>query len=133
MERINLSTWRKQKSDILILPLDKIRDKNYLLPKKTDFRITGLFPNQQQQIKTEIFEKRKNGEAVSTLWVRSRTKYLCDNDKLANYDKTKHKFTENWCCKFLSRHGLSVRKKTNKKKSSVFSRLIIIDIILFIN
>ena len=89
---------------------------NYLLTKQDDVRITGLFPEQQKKVRDDIFKRRKKGYAVSTTWTRARMTYHCKRDKPSGYDPTKHKFLENWCTKFLDRHDLSIRSKTNKKK-----------------
>ena len=50
-------------------------------------------------------------------------KYHCNKDKPAGYDPQKHKFLKHWCYNFLDRKGLSIRRKTNKKKVSIFEKL----------
>ena len=93
------------------------------MTKQDDVRITGLFPKQQKKVRDDIFKRRKKGYAVSTTWARARMTYHCQRDKPSGYDPTKHKFLDNWCRKFLDRHDLSIRRKTNKKKTSIFEKI----------
>ena len=103
-------------------PSEKRRSKNYLLKDKKR-RKTGLFPQQRLRLKNEILDRRRKGEAVSGTWVKARMKFICEEDKPSGYISGKHKFLHQWFRNFLKRHGLSIRKKTNKKKTSVFQRL----------
>ena len=121
--RANLSNWKKQMPAICKLPIQDRRSKNYLLQKEDDTRKTGLFPKQQEKLKDDFAERRARGEAVSTVWLRMHMKFICNRDKPAGYDPQKHKFGDCWCNNFLDRKGLSVRRRTNKKKTSVFQRL----------
>ena len=89
-----MSCWRKHIKDIEKLPVEKQRTGNYLLTNKGDIRNTGVFPVQQSKIENDILERRKKGEAVSTLWARSRITHHCEKDKPSGYNKNKHKFTE---------------------------------------
>ena len=50
-------------------------------------------------------------------------KFHCNTDKPSGYDPEKNKFKKKWCYNFLDRKGLSIRRKTNKKKQSVFEKL----------
>ena len=75
---------------------------------------------QQRKVENDILERRKKGEAVSTLWARSRMTFYCEKDKPLGYNKNKYKFTEKWSFNFLNRKGLSIRCKTNKKKNIYF-------------
>jgi hypothetical protein len=43
--------------------------------------------------------------------------------KPPDYNPEKNKFKEKWCKLFLKRNGLSIRRKTNKKKQSIFEKL----------
>ena len=121
--RQNLHNWKKQKEVICKLPAQVCRSKNYLLTDETDSRKTGLFPVEQEKLVQLIKKRRMEGEPVSTIWARTKMRHLCKADKPAGYDPEKHKFTEHWCTNFLDRKGLSVRCKTNVKKSFIFQRL----------
>ena len=50
-------------------------------------------------------------------------KFHCNTDKPSGYNQEKHKFGKHWCYNFLDRKGLSIRRKTNKKKLSIFEKL----------
>ena len=82
-----------------------------------------MFVAQQAKVYEDIKQRRKKGEAVSTLWVRARMSYHCRKDKPGRFDPAKHKCTKHWVHNFLIRHDLSIRKKTNKKKQSIFEKL----------
>jgi len=47
----------------------------------------------------------------------------CKIDNPATYDPLKNKFGCHWVNLYMFRHHLSIRRKTNKKKTSVFQRL----------
>jgi len=102
------------------LPVKTQRSGNYLLQNETDNRITGMFPNQQKKVYHDIKNPRKDGVSVSTSWIRARISFYFRKDKPGRYDPTKNKFTEHW---ILVRHHLSIRKRTNKKKQSIFEKL----------
>ena len=78
-------------------------------------RNTGLFLKQQQKLKDQILERRRKGESVSTVWARARMKIICNQDKPSGYDRNKNVFGTKRYTNFLTRHGLSIRHKTNKK------------------
>ena len=118
--RQNLSRWKRQMTSIKKLPVKTQRSGNYLLQNETDNRITGMFPNQQKKVYHDIKNPRKDGVSVSTSWIRARMSFHFRKDKPGRYDPTKNKFTEHW---ILVRHHLSIRKRTNKKKQSVFEKL----------
>ena len=91
--------------------------------KKDDSRKTGLFPKQQTKVENEIHEERKNGDPVSTLWVRARMKFHCEKDQPPGYHADKNKFLKKWCYNVLGRKGLYIRRKANKKKQCIFEKL----------
>ena len=93
-------------------------------------------PKQKLKLKSQILERRRDGEAVSGTWTKARIKFICEQDKPAGYNSEKHKFTNHWFTNFLNRQGLSIRKKTNKKKLryfNVYIKLIITNYTVFIS
>jgi hypothetical protein len=49
--------------------------------------------------------------------------FHCRNDLPQGYDPSKYNFGCNWASAFMTRHHLAIRRKTNKKKTSIFHRL----------
>ena len=47
----------------------------------------------------------------------------CDKDKPSGYNPKKDKFTQTWVRKFMKRQGLSIRRKTNRKKTFIWKRI----------
>ena len=50
-------------------------------------------------------------------------KRVCNRVQPEGYDPKKHKFGQHWVANMMKRDGLSVRRPTNRKKASVFTRL----------
>ena len=118
-----ISRWKKQEADLLKRPIKELQSKNYFLKKESDVRLTGVFP---QQVKTlRKFEKRRGqGKAVSTKWIRNTMFLTCVQDRPPKFDPSKKsQFGPQWVSNYQDRHDLSVRRRTNKKKTSVFERL----------
>ena len=47
----------------------------------------------------------------------------CKADKPSGYDPKKNKFTQTWVKKFMQREGLSVRRATNRKKTTIWEKI----------
>ena len=88
-----------------------------------DVRLTGKFPVQQAKVLEDFIEARFHGRAVSRKFLRRSMKKHCNEDMPQGYDPAKDKFTNQWCRKFMKRHGLSMRKRTNKKKECIWKRM----------
>jgi len=89
---------------------------------KTDSRVTGKYPLQQEKVLDQILERREYGKAVSTVSISKRMRKQCEKDLPIGYDSAKDKFKSTWSNKFMKSHGLSVRRGTNIKGTSIFER-----------
>ena len=81
------------------------------------------FPVQQEEVLEAMFQRRAKGKTVSTIFLRNVMKQKCMAAMPPGSDPTKDKFGSRWVRKFMKRKGLSVRKKTNFKKLSIWDRL----------
>ena len=96
----------------------------YSLKKQDDVRLTGVFPQQQMKTLRKLEKRRGHGKPVSTKWIRNTMFLTCEEDRPPNFDASeKAQFGSQWASNYQNRHELSVRRRTNKKKSSVFERL----------
>ena len=70
-------------------------------------------------------EKRRGQEKpVSTKWIRNTMFLTCVQDRPPKFDPSKKsQFGPQWVSNYQDSHDLSVRRRTNKKKTSVFERL----------
>ena len=91
--------------------------------KKNDYRITGRFPEQQEKTLDKIFERRMQGKSVSVGFIGRKMKEICNQETPPGYNAHKNKFGDNWRKKFMKRHDLSFRQKTNVKKESIPERM----------
>ena len=121
--RTTVQYWEKTESKLRSQTQEKLRSTNYFIHNENDYRITGQFPKQQKKTFDDIKERRFHGKPVSTKWIRRRMKYHCETDKPQGYTSTKNKFKEHWVKKYMKRHQLSIRRKTNIKKKSIWERL----------
>ena len=71
----------------------------------------------------KFLKRRSQGWRVTYAWLRAQMKILCEKHKPEHYDPTKHKFKNSWVRRFCRRKNISLRKKGNKKCSSVYERL----------
>ena len=74
-----------------------------------------------------MFHNLKNFElfkiAIIYFFLTLQFPFFCE-DRPPKFDPdNKSHFSQQWVDKFQSRHGLSIRRRTNKKKTSVFERL----------
>ena len=68
-------------------------------------------------------DRQYEGKAVSTPWLRIQMKSHCDKDKPISYNPEKDKFTQTWVRNFMKREDLSIRRKTNRKQTSIWKRI----------
>ena len=98
--------------------------QNLFLKKQDDPRLTGYIPRQQNKLVRRITKRRGKGKPCSTKWIRNEMFIICKEDMPPGFDPSnKKQFGSRWCDDFMDRKGLSVRRRTNKKKTSVFERL----------
>ena len=98
--------------------------ENYFLKKEDDTRLTGVFPIQQLKTLKKLVKRRCIGKPVSTKWIQNDFFITCKQDLPPGFDPSNtSQFGSKWCQNYKRRQGLSVRRRTNKKKTSVFERL----------
>ena len=77
----------------------------------------SFLPQTIQKKKTLLFEPKPK-------WIRNEMFFICKEDMPPGFDPSnKKQFGSRWCDDFMDRKELSVRRRTNKKKTSVFERL----------
>ena len=119
-----ISRWKKQEADLLKRPMKELQSKNYFLKKESDVRLTGVFPQQQVKTLRKLEKRRGQGKPVSTKWIRNTMFLTCVQDRPPKFDPSKKsQFGPQWVSNYQDSHDLSVRRRTNKKKTSVFERL----------
>ena len=122
--RYSISRWKKQEEDLLKRPAQELRSKNYFLKKEDDTRLIGVFPIQQLKTLKKLVKRRCKGKPVSTKWIQNAFFITCKQDLQPGFDPSNtSQFGSKWCQNYKRRQGLSVRRRTNKKKTSVFERL----------
>lgn len=121
--RQKMDYYKKQEKFLNSLSLEEQRSKNYFLQKEDDYRVTGRFPKQQAKVKEDVLLRRGYGKPVSTLYIRKKMRQVCRKDRPDGYDPQKYKFGQHWVTNFMDKNGLSVRRKTNIKGSSIWERL----------
>jgi len=114
--------WEKQEGHLRQQTKDQLK-KNYFIQKEDDYRKIGKFPKQQEKTLDDILDRRFEGKAVSTKWIRLPMKMHCEKDKPKGYDKTKNKFTQSWVKGYMKRKNLSIRRKTNRKKTTIWEKI----------
>ena len=67
--------------------------------------------------------RRFEGKAVSTNWIRIQMRRHCIEDNPMGFDPTKDKFTQMWVKKFMKIKKLSIRRKTNRKKTTIWQKI----------
>ena len=122
-----LRRWNKQAESLKRLPIQDLRSKNYFLFAAEDYRKFGYFPKQQEKVLDVYDERRMCGKPVSTVWLRRKMTQFCNEDKPDGYADYRARFgrifSSRWVNTFMKRHGLSIRKPTNRKKTDVFERM----------
>ena len=119
-----ISRWKKQEADLLKRPIKELQSKNYFLKKESDVRLTEVFPQQQMKTLRKLEKRRGQGKPVSTKWIRNTMFLTCVQDRPPKFDPSKKsQFGPQWVSNYQDSHDLSVRRRTNKKKTSVFERL----------
>ena len=122
--RYQISRWKKQEKDLLKRPVQELRSKNYFLKKEDDTRLTKVFPIQQLKTLKKLEKRRGQGKPVSTKWIRNDFFLTCKEDLPPGFDSSNtSQFGPQWVQNYKRWQGLSVRRRTNKKKTSVFERL----------
>ena len=91
---------------------------------KDDICLTGAFPQQQLKVLKRLTKRRGIGKHASTKWMRNEMFIVCKEDRPEEFDASKtSQFGPQWVTNYQDRLDLSVRSRTNKKKTSVFERL----------
>ena len=104
--------------------VQELRSKNYFSKKEDDPSLTGVFPIQQLKTLKKLEKRQCLGKPVSTKWIRNDFFLTCKKDQPSGFDPSKtSQFGPQWIKNYKRKHGLSVRRRTNKKKTSVFQRL----------
>ena len=86
--------------------------------------MTGVFPVQQEKLKTAIIRRRGLGKACSTVWIGNKMFHICKDDMPEGFDPSNlNQFGKRWVNRFMDSHDMSIRHKTNKKQTSVFERM----------
>ena len=64
------------------------------------------------------------GRPVSKVWIGSRMFQICKEDMPEGFDPSNiNQFGKHWVHTYMDKKGLSIRRRTNKKKTSVFERM----------
>ena len=86
--------------------------------------MVGVFPEQQKKLKKAIIRRRGLGLRCSTTWIGNQMFHICKEDMPVGFDSSKiSQFGKRWVNRFMESEDLSIRCKTNKKKTSVFDRM----------
>ena len=82
----------------------------------------GLFHEIEEELFNKFLNRRELGFRVSYAWIKAQMRILMRKRNPNGYDPSKHKFKDNWVRKFCIRWGISLRRKSNTKCSTVFER-----------
>ena len=80
--------WEQQEDFLRQQTKDELKT-NYFIQKKDDYRKVGRFPGQQKKVMDDFLNRRFEGKAVSTKYLRLRMKFHCETDKPQGYDRKK--------------------------------------------
>ena len=91
----------------------------------------GKFFEEQKKLFHLFTVRRQKGKRVTYLWLKTKMKFICQQDQPDGYDPNKHKFTDPWCRAYCLRWRISVQRKTNKKSKSAFERVHLVSNFLY--
>ena len=114
----NMERWAKD-----MPKWEKLTQKDLRKSFTNSRKNKGLFHEMEELLHVKFLERRSQGWRVSYAWLQVQMKLLCEKHQPEHYDPTIYKFRNSWVRRFCRRWNISLRKKGNKKCSSVYERL----------